>query len=73
MIGFEDPGNSPPGPIELSYKYVKMDLQRDWPIQKKMYNGSTYELPTPSLVVGGNQAQAGQKVTTINHGRIWTL
>lgn len=62
VISFEDPGNSPPGPIELSYEVCQNGSSKRLAQYKKMYNGSTYELPTPSLVVGGNQAQAGQKL-----------
>ena len=62
VISFEDPGTSPPGPIELEYETRQNGSSKRLAQYKKMYKGSTYELPTPSLIVGGVEDQKDSKL-----------
>ena len=53
--------NSPPPPIELTYEVGQTGSPRRLNEYKKMYKGSTYELPTPTLEVGGVDGNAQAK------------
>lgn len=54
-IEFQD-GVSPPRPITLSYEVGQNGSAKRLNAYKKMYKGSTFELDTPSLVVGGDDS-----------------
>jgi hypothetical protein len=64
--------NSPPPPIELTYQVGQTGSPRRLNEYKKMYKGSTYELPTPTLLVGGadgNRAAKFRPSTMAGFGR----
>lgn len=63
---------TPPGPIVLDYECRQNGSTKRLDMYKKMYKGSTYELDTPSLVVGGAEAQKDKKIqpsTMAGYGR----
>ena len=52
---------SPPPPIEVAYEVGQTGSSKRLDEYKKMYKGSTYELDTPTLSVGGSGSNASRK------------
>lgn len=46
--------SAPPPPIRIAYEVGETGSSKRLNEYKKMYKGSTYELPTPTLIVGGD-------------------
>ncbi len=53
--------SSPPPPIEVAYEVGEIGSARRLNEYKKMYKGSTYELSTPTLTVGGTDTNKDKK------------
>lgn len=64
--------SSPPPPIEVAYEVGQTGSTKRLDQYKKMYKGSTYELDTPTLLVGGtggNQNRKFRPSTAAGFGR----
>ena len=63
---------TPPGPIVLDYEVRQNGSPKRLDTYKKMYKGSSYELDTPTLLVGGEEDQKTKKLqpsTMAGYGR----
>ena len=72
MLNEYDEVDSPPPPITVEYEVEQTGSSKRLDEYKKMYRGSTYELDTPTLVVGGtgsNRAKKFRPSTMCGFGR----
>lgn len=56
-----DEAAGPPPPIEIAYEIGQLGSSKRLDEYKKMYKGSTFDLDTPTLQVGGSSANQNRK------------